>query len=286
MDRKRTLIHIVLLFSAAAGTPLVNLASSSVPFADFQFVVPWVWDAPPTISIHSPINETSVNQILLNFTVAKPERWYNVQNPKWDSSAIEQKLNSVSYEIDGNLSEPIAADTNLWAPFNFSVILTNLDDGAHTLKVQANSTGVFRDSHGFWHTTPMCSTSQTVHFTLDSKHLTVSILSLAENKTRGKINVELVLWVNEPASWIGYSLDDEPCVTIAGNTTITGLSDEAHNLQVYATDYAGNTGASETISFNVASFPTALVIASAVSTALVAAGLLFYFRKRKHKQST
>ena len=74
-------------------------------------------------------------------------------------------------------------------------------------------------------------------------------------------------------------------MTIAGNTTLVGLSNGLHTLTVYANDTVGNVGTSETISFTVdVPFPTALVIsASGVSLAVVAAGLLVYFKKRKRK---
>jgi hypothetical protein len=57
-----------------------------------------------------------------------------------------------------------------------------------------------------------------------------------------------------------------------------------HNVTVYAWDTAGNVGASETITFTVTPFPTAPVVAASVaSIAVVTAGLLVYFKKRKHQ---
>jgi hypothetical protein len=52
---------------------------------------------------------------------------------------------------------------------------------------------------------------------------------------------------------------------------------------MYATDAAGNTGASETVHFTIAKpFPTALVAAASIATvAVVGIGLLIYFKKRK-----
>jgi len=50
-------------------------------------------------------------------------------------------------------------------------------------------------------------------------------------------------------SWIGYSLDGRPIITIAGNTTLTGLSYGYHNVIVYANDTYGNMGISNKISF-------------------------------------
>ena len=44
-------------------------------------------------------------------------------------------------------------------------------------------------------------------------------------------------------AWIGYSLDGGANVTIAGNTTVSGLSACGHNIVVYANDSNGNTAA-------------------------------------------
>jgi len=43
---------------------------------------------------------------------------------------------------------------------------------------------------------------------------------------------------------MGYSLDDQVTITVQGNTTMTGLSDGAHSLRVFACDTTGNTGSS------------------------------------------
>ena len=84
---------------------------------------------------------------------------------------------------------------------------------------------------------------------------------------------------------MGYSLDGENNVTVAGNSTITELTNGLHNITVYAEDTFGNIGASETITFNVdvpEPFPTTLVIASVIIVTIVVLGLLIYFKKRKH----
>jgi hypothetical protein len=70
-------------------------------------------------------------------------------------------------------------------------------------------------------------------------------------------------------------------VTIAGNTTLTGLSYGSHKLTVYATDTAGNTGASETVYFRIEPFPTTLVAVAVMLAAVVGTSLLLYFRKAK-----
>jgi hypothetical protein len=67
--------------------------------------------------------------------------------------------------------------------------------------------------------------------------------------------------------------------------TLSGLPNGDHNVTIYVTDEAGNTGVSETIYFTVdvpEPFPTTLVIASVITVAIVCIGLLLYFKKRKH----
>lgn len=117
----------------------------------------------------------------------------------------------------------------------------------------------------------------------------IAVLS-PENKTYYTTDIPLDFTVNEPDSWMRYSLDAQTVAEISGNTTLTGLSYGLHNLTVYATDAAGNTGASETIYFTITKetetqpepFPATLVAASAASVAVVCVGLLVYFKKRKH----
>jgi N-acetylneuraminic acid mutarotase len=102
-------------------------------------------------------------------------------------------------------------------------------------------------------------------------------------------NVSLTFTVNEPTSWIGYSLNGQANVTIAGNTTLTELSNVSHSLKVYANDTAGNMGSSEAVYFTISHetqpsepFPTTWLIAAVVTAAVASAGLLFYLKKRKH----
>jgi hypothetical protein len=57
-------------------------------------------------------------------------------------------------------------------------------------------------------------------------------------------------------------------------------------VAVYATDLAGNAGASETNAFTVAKpepFPTTPVVASAVAAVAISAGILVYFKKHRAK---
>ncbi len=88
--------------------------------------------------------------------------------------------------------------------------------------------------------------------------------------------------MDEPFSQAAYSLDGQANVTVAGNTTLTGVSGGEHTLKAYAWDEWGNVGASESVTFTVTAFPKALVVVVLVSAVAVGAGLLLYFKKRKH----
>jgi len=86
---------------------------------------------------------------------------------------------------------------------------------------------------------------------LDIRPPTISILS-PQNKVYSANNVALNFTVSEPTSWIGYSLNDQPNVTIVGNTTLPyGLSDGPYSITIYANDTFGNMGHSNTVRFTI-----------------------------------
>ena len=116
---------------------------------------------------------------------------------------------------------------------------------------------------------------------LDITPSTISILSL-ENVSYPLGNLSLTFTASEPTSWIGYSLDGQENVTVAGNTVLVGLFVGSHYLTFYANDTAGITGASETIYFHIeASFPTALVAAIVIVVCVFGFGFLVDFLKAK-----
>ena len=68
-------------------------------------------------------------------------------------------------------------------------------------------------------------------------------------------SIDLNFTLSEPAAWVGYSLDGQANITIAGNTTLTGLLDGSHYMVVHANDTAGNMGTSNTVHFTVDTTP-------------------------------
>jgi hypothetical protein len=121
--------------------------------------------------------------------------------------------------------------------------------------------------------------SSVVHFAVDD----ISTLS-PQNKTYDAHDVPLLFEAHESFKQISYSLDGQGKVMVSGNTTLTDVPNGDHNVTVYVTDEAGNTGASETIYFRVEvpePFPATMVIAPIASVAIIGSGLWVYFKKRK-----
>jgi hypothetical protein len=99
--------------------------------------------------------------------------------------------------------------------------------------------------------------------------------------------VPLNFTVNKPVSQLTYSLDNGN-ITTATNMTLTGLSNGAHNLTIYAVDTAGNM-ANQTVTFNVHKSSinlsnSLLLIAVPVAVICIVAGLLLVIVR--HRKTT
>ena len=174
---------------------------------------------PPTVvTIISPENASYLMEtpVQLGFYVNNPTTW-------------------IGYSLDGQANVTI----------NGNATLPMLSEGGHDVVVYANSTS---GSMG---------KSARVFFSVFSETgpLTIVIASPAPS-TYLYSQVPLEFAVNETTSWIGYSLDGQANVTIAGNTTITGLTYGEHYVTVYANNTSGYMGSSETISFTRARYGT------------------------------
>jgi hypothetical protein len=141
---------------------------------------------------------------------------------------VNEPVSWMGYTIDDQANVTIAGNTTI----------TGLMEGVHSIVVYATDIAGNQ------------AASETVNFVVDTTPPSVSVLSL-KNETYAKADIPLKLSVNEPVSWMGYTMDDRTNVTIAGNTTLTGVSDGSHHLTVYATDIYENTGNSGKIYFSV-----------------------------------
>jgi hypothetical protein len=197
-------------------------------------------------------------------------------------------LTDVYYETnwqEGNTSvyhlDMTTPNQNHITEFSYNENLTGIPDGNRSIKISAAAHGGYVERLIYYYFD--IGGSATANFTVDTTPPSIFVLS-PENTTYDAANVTLNFTVSEAASQVSYVLDGGENLTVAGNTTLTGLSTGVHNVTVYATDIAGNIGALETIYFNVdvpATFPTAPVIASAATAAAITAALLVYSKKRR-----
>jgi hypothetical protein len=275
-NKKLTVLVLILalLVSTVAESLIVNFGVAD-PYEAYTYT------APPIISIHSPVdNETFCsNNVPLNFTITKPEGWLiswsTVGNPK----VFKNKLSQVNITLDEKDYRSIDVNSYLSSPFSYSEDLTNLADGVHNLAIHTYCDGWDLEGHGFWERyLPYETSSDLINFTIDTTPPRISI----ENITYETPSIPLNFTISGPVSQIIYSLDGEGNVTVSRNITLSGLSNGAHNVTVYAIDEAGNIGASEIIYFSVdVHFPTTFIAAISASIAIVGVGLLVYFKKRK-----
>jgi hypothetical protein len=232
------------------------------------------------VTIFSPLNRTYTSKFLtLNFSIAC-------------GLGIRYSL---KYSIDGKYGGPmpyVIKNPEEWHVVYYGtglVKLPELSEGAHSLTVYLET------NMNNNHIRPLYV--DTINFAIDLTTPNISLLSplnktyTVANITEAKIPLDFT--VSENASQVAFSLDGQDYILIAGNTTLTGLSVGSHNVTMYAQDLAGNAGATETVTFAMVakpesspfkpeSFPTLLVIiASGASVAVIGAGLLVYFKKRK-----
>ncbi|OLS23924.1 MAG: Gellan lyase precursor [Candidatus Heimdallarchaeota archaeon LC_3] len=130
------------------------------------------------------------------------------------------------YSLDGASNVTLIGNT----------LLQSLSLGSHHLSVYAQDR---------WGNVGVSS----VWFTVDLPPL-ISISSPVSSFYSSS-DVWLNYSINEPISWIGYSLDDSSNITITGNTLLQSLSEGSHTIVIYATDNGGVTGVSNIISFSV-----------------------------------
>lgn len=167
----------------------------------------------------------------------------------------------MGYSLDGRDNVTISGDTEL----------LDLSEGNHSITVYITDT--------FGNTV----SSKSVKFSVDTFSPQIMVLS-PENKTYGGNDIQVVFTVDEPVSWMGYSLNRQENITITGNVTLAALSNGSYEITFYAIDLFGNDGASETVFFEITPFPTVLLTALAVTTTITAATAYLFLKRRKKLQ--
>jgi hypothetical protein len=228
---------------------------------------------------------SSTYSSISNLTITSPQ--HKTYNSKWltlnaTADWLFATVEAISYSIYGTDSHSLS----LTKPESFNhmngttigtAALPELAEGEHNITVHVTGTGHFPETHEI-------NEETTTNFIIDVRQPVISGLSV-ENTTYNQLDLLLDFAVNEPTSWMSYSLDEEANVTLTENTTLT-LKEGAHSIIFYANDTAGNMAASETIYFTIKQvFPTIPIAAGVATTAVVSLSCAFYFKKRKSQGS-
>jgi hypothetical protein len=274
-------LTLALLLVASVGTLLVNFAAANI------IVVP---TNDMSVTVQSPENKVYTQKdVPLDFTV----------NNFTSSNAYgtwQLSLSMFTYQLDGQALHLPVTHSISGSTCYCKATLSNLSEGHHDLKITAiaefGSYGMA--GYNLWRKSGYAT------FTVNAVAPRISVLSFNQH-AYNTTSLPLDFNVSESdISWMGYSLDGAATQTINGNTTLTGLSGGTHTIVVYATDTAGTTGASPSISFNIKTqqtepsqpqgetepqppelFPTTWIVASLGSVAVASIGLIVYFAKVK-----
>ena len=190
---------------------------------------------------------------------------------------------NVVYDPQNDTWTAAAAMPTIRTDFDVAVVNDTLYAiGGLLVSYTYDSTGKYIQSA---RATPTNINEQYIPLGYGTLHPEIRIFS-PQNESYNSSSISLDFYVDKPILELSYSLDGNQNVTITGNFTIANLSNDLHNLTIYATDIFGNMGISQTINFIIAVpelFPVLPVAAVFIAVALVAAGLLFYHKKHKIK---
>jgi hypothetical protein len=197
-----------------------------------------------------------------------------------------------NYDVDGKYKGSIPfvinnpTETHVVYKATGFVKLPELPDGSHRLSVYMVVIGYQSKNLAY---------TGTVFFAINSTPLNILGISL-ENMTYTTPDVPLNFTDNENSCQLTYSLDGKENVTIAGNTTLYGLSNGTHNLTVYAQDDFGNIIDSKEVIFEVSDiastaqsseqFPTGFFAVAFVAIAVIILVVTFLFLAyRRHRKT-
>ena len=205
---------------------------------------------------------------------------------------------SLNYVIDGKYGGPMPyviknpEELHVIYYATGSVKLPELTEVSHSLTVSLEAPGI---------TAHRSSYADTIYFAIDLAPPNMSIISPANKNYMvaniTALNIPLDFTVSENVSRVVYNLDGLDNVTIAGNTTLTGLSVGEHNLTIYAWDAVDHVAVSETTYFAILEklkaeepeaqpFPVLQVeTASAISAAIGVVSLFVYLHSKQRKEN-
>jgi hypothetical protein len=259
MKKKALALFVALLLTLANSLIIVEATGSLFPEQPGVFY----------ISIQSPIDQEKITseQFKLTFVLRVPP------------GGFIESIDQLAYDLDGYLWFSIDPKSYINAEVGnqYGYGGYHLDYSNYTYSVQVNAAGLPEGSRtvevvvsgSVWYSKPSTPLTQdettsgtraSIKILFDvGRILRVSVLSPLNNQTYMDSSLDLNFTLSIPSNWIGYSIDGQPPATIAGNTTLTGLSEGWHNVTVYATNVVGRKGNSESVYFKIGRNPTVLI---------------------------
>ena len=185
---------------------------------------------------------------------------------------VDENSNVTLTNLNRTYNVWIGPGDALGSEFYAALILENLAEGNHTLKVYS------QDASGG-------EMSASTEFTIDTHYKSPLLVLSPQNITYTTSEVPLTFVFSEEIDQAYYELDREGDL-ISGNFTLTGLSIGNHAIEINV--WNGRKACFiQTVYFSVSSepdyFPTTLIIATSVIIAVVGIGLFVYFKKRKRE---
>lgn len=277
-------VTLALLLTLIASLSVVFLPASANPYMYHKDVSKPANVKPINITVSSPKENafyTTGSTIKLSFNVTGPDA----------TNLLTKYISTVDYKGDWmqnpehayrtkNFEEYTPNDFPFFLEFSFSI--NGVPEGKHSIVINSTGGGGFADMNTLtWYYFNTASL-KTVNFTIDSTTPEVALIHPL-NETYLSPDVPLDFVLSEISSLVTLSLDGRDNVSLAENTTLTGLSPGTHNVTVYATDMAGNIGASKTLLFAVSEperFTISQVVGVSIASVLIIAAAVVYLKKR------
>jgi hypothetical protein len=285
------IIILMLFCSSIAGTELVKKVNAFPPYDSSA-------ESSITIDVSTPEQNKLYNtkNLTLNLNVSVGGTTENTLISSISYETDWEKESKTIFSYDGYFLRELMVQ--LCYPRTFkspicksteSLELTDIPEGNHSIKIYVkawrySSIEKLKDVFEYYlkyTDLTMANRTTTVSFMVDSVSPKI-MLSYPMNITYDSRFVSVNFTVDELFSKCQYSLDGQENVTIAGNFTLEGLLDGAHNLTLFATDAAGNIGSSKTTYFTVDVPEPPVVSIIAIASIVIGISLLVYFKKRKH----
>ncbi len=233
---------------------------------------------PPQISVLTPTNNTvyAVNILPLVFNISAPQ----------STTASSTIVQYVGYTADW-MDKTVDVFGGGEKQVDLSLQFSNVPEGNHSIIIQALGSGLYAEVLGYKEF--RISSSLEIKFMIDTIVPTVSIQPIGN--VSSEEGIPLIFAVNEPVSRISYVLDKQQNITVQGNTTLSYLPDGEHNITVFACDFAGNIGKSESTFFVVQqpaikpeSFP--IINIAIIIVVIMLMTTTFYLLFRRHRKAS